>query len=97
MEYVILAKSHLGMTTPPEKRRLESDRFGYPDEELEEGEWEDHTRSVDEETGSQGVDEGHPKAYMVMMVKWENGVAVRKGIGELWQGVVKASLPPGPV
>jgi hypothetical protein len=100
MEFVVLAKSHLAMTTPPQKRTLESDRFGYLDKRLEEGEFEDYPPFPDEETGRQnddGFGRGDPKAYMVMMAKWENGVAVRKGIGELWQGEIKASLPPGPV
>jgi hypothetical protein len=103
MECVILAKSHLAMTTPPQMRGLESDRFGYPDEGLEEGEWEGYNNYPpfgNEETGREDYDEfdsSDPKAYMVMMVKWENGVAVRKGIGELWQGEIMSSLPPGPV
>jgi hypothetical protein len=100
MEYVVLSKCHLAMTTPPQKRRPESDRFGYLDEGLEKGEWEDYPPFADEETGCQdddGFSRGDPKAYMVMMVKWENGVAMRKGIGELWQGEINASLSPGPV
>ena len=99
MKFVVLAKSHLAMTTPPQERRLESDQFGYLDEGLEEGGWEDDPPFADEETGRQdddGFGRGDPKAYMVMMVKWENGVAVRNGIGELWQGEIKAPLPPGP-
>jgi hypothetical protein len=100
MEFVVLAKSHLAMMTPPQERRLESDQFGYLNEGLEEVGWEDDPPFADEETERQdddGFGRGDPKAYMVMMVKWENGVAVRKGIGELWQGEIKALLPPGPV
>jgi hypothetical protein len=65
------------------------------------GGWEDDDPPfADKGTGRQGDDgfgRGVSKAYVVMMVKCENGVAVRKGIGELWQGEVKASHPPGSV
>jgi len=60
-------------------------------------EWKGYSSFEDEETECQDDDRLDPKAYMVMMVKWENSIALRKGIGELWQGEVNASLPPGSV
>lgn len=35
--------------------------------------------------------------YWVMLIEWDNGIAERRGIGQIYKTAAEKSFPPGPV
>lgn len=98
--FPILAKNWPDDSKKRRKHQLQLDQewthsVHNADEDFESGEEDEVAYRTYRATCDRMID--HWDFYWVMLIQWDNGIAERRGIGQIYKAAAEKSFPPGPV